>query len=464
MSFNLLELVKSHFSTEMVSKVASSLGESEGGISKAIAAIVPTVLSGVAGKAASASGASDIFSMASSALGGGDMATKGIDIVKGLFGGNETKVAEQIAASSGVQASTVTHLMETAAPVAMSAIGGHAKESGLDASGLAGMLSSNLGEWTKMLPEGLGSLAGFAGLAGLGGAAAAVSGISSNVASGVSDVVSSVSSSVSGATSNITSAASSSASAAHDRVTAAIPTVPEGKGAVRFLLPALLAIAAIFGLYYFMTGKDKAKEEHGGGHNADIHAKDASHATEETHVYDPNYKVSGKLEGGEYSYDLGEEKVIILDNKAGGKDTMKVGKYSTEYRLYSFLHDKNAMLDTAKGNWFDFTNVRFKTGSSDVTDASMLQLENLAKLAHHFKNAKFKIGGYTDNVGAEAANTALSQKRAEAVSTLLTTKLGISKDVITGAKGFGPQYPVGDNATPEGKAMNRRVSVNVKAK
>lgn len=161
---------------------------------------------------------------------------------------------------------------------------------------------------------------------------------------------------------------------------------------------------------------------------------------------------------GNFIYDEGEMVAIALPT-----DTLNVGKFSTEYKLYTFLADSTATIDTTNGNWFDFTNVRFKTGSSVMTDSSVNQLKNLVSIIKAFPNSKFKIGGYTDNTGDSTANVALSQKRADAVSSSIKT-LGVSGAQITGAEGYGPLHPVGDNTTTEGKAMNRRVSVNVKAK
>jgi outer membrane protein OmpA-like peptidoglycan-associated protein len=159
-------------------------------------------------------------------------------------------------------------------------------------------------------------------------------------------------------------------------------------------------------------------------------------------------------------YDLGKMITIDLPNGAG---SLTVGENSTENRLYKFLSDASAKIDTVKGNWFEFTNVRFVTGGSKIDSASSNQLKNIVAISKAFPAASFKLGGYTDNVGDAAFNTSLSQKRAEAVVAELK-KLGAGAKSITGAKGYGPQFPIGDNATTEGKAMNRRVAINVKSK
>ena len=68
---------------------------------------------------------------------------------------------------------------------------------------------------------------------------------------------------------------------------------------------------------------------------------------------------------------------------------------------------------------------------------------------------RVRIEGHTDNAGNAANNQRLSQQRAEAVRDALV-RLGVAAERLT-ARGFGPDQPVGDNATPEGRALNRRV-------
>lgn len=60
-------------------------------------------------------------------------------------------------------------------------------------------------------------------------------------------------------------------------------------------------------------------------------------------------------------------------------------------------------------------------------------------------------------------NVILSQKRADAVTPVLKN-LGISNSALERAKGYGQEWPLADNATPESRAQNRRLAVNWKAK
>jgi len=69
------------------------------------------------------------------------------------------------------------------------------------------------------------------------------------------------------------------------------------------------------------------------------------------------------------------------------------------------------------------------------------------------------ITGYTDNVGGADRNAELSLHRAEAVRDHLVS-LGANPQIFQ-VHGLGPDHPVGDNSTEEGRAQNRRVEVVV---
>ncbi|MES2847687.1 MAG: OmpA family protein [Bacteroidota bacterium] len=223
---------------------------------------------------------------------------------------------------------------------------------------------------------------------------------------------------------------------------------------------ALLA-ALLWGTCGRSLGGDAGGHGHGKGHGDNKeHGTQPAATTHEDHT--AASAVSGKVDiaTGDFIYDLGKMITIDLPNGAG---KLEVGEHSTENNLFKFLSDKSATLDTVKGNWYELTNVRFKTGGSVIDSSSLVQIKNIAAICKAFPTAQFKVGGYTDNSGDTAKNIALSQKRADVVLGEFK-KAGVSTAAFASAKGYGPEHPIGDNATAEGRAMNRRVAVNVKAK
>ncbi len=101
--------------------------------------------------------------------------------------------------------------------------------------------------------------------------------------------------------------------------------------------------------------------------------------------------------------------------------------------------------------------VNFKLGGSELTEDSKKVLDGVALELKSFPKAKIEVQGHTDTTGNEAANIALSQKRAQSVSDYLVGQ-GIPKEQLT-AKGYGPSQPVADNKTLTGRKTNRRVEM-----
>ncbi|AIL32921.1 outer membrane protein OmpA [Basilea psittacipulmonis] len=90
--------------------------------------------------------------------------------------------------------------------------------------------------------------------------------------------------------------------------------------------------------------------------------------------------------------------------------------------------------------------------------------EVLTKLAAQLKNLKLESAiatGYTDSVGSEAYNLALSERRAKAVKAFLVAQ-GVPADQIV-TIGKGEADPAASNATAEGRAKNRRVVLDIVA-
>jgi outer membrane protein OmpA-like peptidoglycan-associated protein len=104
--------------------------------------------------------------------------------------------------------------------------------------------------------------------------------------------------------------------------------------------------------------------------------------------------------------------------------------------------------------------VQFATGSSQILPVSFGLLDEVAKmLTDNPQIEVLQIEGHTDSTGTAAVNRKLSQQRAEAVMTYLTSK-GVTGGRMK-AKGFGPDKPVADNTSDDGKEKNRRVEFNI---
>jgi outer membrane protein OmpA-like peptidoglycan-associated protein len=104
--------------------------------------------------------------------------------------------------------------------------------------------------------------------------------------------------------------------------------------------------------------------------------------------------------------------------------------------------------------------VNFPTGSADLTPAARASLDALGKAlaSSDLASFRFRIEGHTDNVGSREENLALSQKRAEAVVSYLTTQYNVSPSRLE-AVGMGQERPLVETPPQTPEARNRRVQV-----
>jgi len=105
--------------------------------------------------------------------------------------------------------------------------------------------------------------------------------------------------------------------------------------------------------------------------------------------------------------------------------------------------------------------VQFATGSAKILSNSFNILDEVVKLMNVNKDIKLvAIEGHTDNKGSAKMNEKLSDDRANSVRQYIIDK-GIHPDRLT-AKGWGPEKPIADNATNEGRQKNRRVEFHIR--
>ncbi|MGP1500698.1 OmpA family protein [Bergeyella cardium] len=105
--------------------------------------------------------------------------------------------------------------------------------------------------------------------------------------------------------------------------------------------------------------------------------------------------------------------------------------------------------------------VNFAFDSSNLTSAAKTNLDKLAKVLKNNPDTNINIYGHTDSKGSDSYNLALSERRANAVKSYLSSK-GISSSRMI-ATGMGESNPVATNDTESGRAQNRRVEFAITA-
>jgi outer membrane protein OmpA-like peptidoglycan-associated protein len=116
----------------------------------------------------------------------------------------------------------------------------------------------------------------------------------------------------------------------------------------------------------------------------------------------------------------------------------------------------------------DVLAVTFKSDIMFGVDAASLkpgaydEISRVARVLNQYPQTNITIAGHTDSTGAAAHNMQLSEKRAANVKNALVGE-GVNPARMT-AVGYGASKPVADNDTPEGRQMNRRVTILIEPK
>nr|WP_252180511.1 OmpA family protein [Endozoicomonas sp. 4G] len=106
------------------------------------------------------------------------------------------------------------------------------------------------------------------------------------------------------------------------------------------------------------------------------------------------------------------------------------------------------------------SNITFDSNKSDIKSSFYPVLGSVAKVFKEYDKNLIEVVGYTDSTGGDKINLPLSEDRARSVASYLMNQ-GISGSRIT-SFGAGASNPIGDNKTKEGRAMNRRVEINLR--
>jgi outer membrane protein OmpA-like peptidoglycan-associated protein len=104
--------------------------------------------------------------------------------------------------------------------------------------------------------------------------------------------------------------------------------------------------------------------------------------------------------------------------------------------------------------------ILFDFNRADIKDRNRAVLDRIIARINEVPTARVSIVGHTDTIGKEAYNIDLSMRRAKAAFEMIVAGGGINSGNIS-YEGAGPHNPLFDNQLPEGRALNRTVTVTL---
>ena len=105
------------------------------------------------------------------------------------------------------------------------------------------------------------------------------------------------------------------------------------------------------------------------------------------------------------------------------------------------------------------SNITFATDQSAVTTQFYPTLNSVALVLQKYNRTLIDVNGHTDSTGGDTYNMQLSQERALSVAQYLNAQ-GIDSRRFS-VVGYGKTRPIASNATPDGRAANRRVEIHL---
>lgn len=410
MSINIIDLAKKYLTSDTVDKVSHELGETPSNVNNAISAYLPIILGTLVDKNSSTGGLLHTLKSFGASKGLNSLSTTTetspvlTTIIDTLFGSNKSTIIDKVASFAGLSSGSSSKLFNVASEAILGSIGKHASDHNLGEAEFSSLLNTGKSSLMSLIPAGLGL--GSLGLGNIFG----------------SDKIE---------TPKVETYTKRVEEEVKPYVSPSYDNEPEKKSSIwKWLLPLLLLLLGGYLIWNFLKKpKTEVVDTTVNVENVDTVTNVATPTVSDINLDGVNLK--GYLGGF-------EEQLISFIN-------------SPDYT--------NLTEDQLKEKWFNFDNVNFVFGTTDqLEDGSSVQLDNLAQILKKYPNAKIKIGAYTDKVGDDANNKALSQKRADFIKAELG-KLGVGAQVV-GAEGYGEEFATVDEAaSDEDRATDRKMSV-----
>ncbi len=167
---------------------------------------------------------------------------------------------------------------------------------------------------------------------------------------------------------------------------------------------------------------------------------------------------AGGAAGAGVGYLVGGKKGALIGLGVGALAGGSVGLYLDKQRKE--LEKVAEVKKTENGLLVQMKNdILFDTGSDGVKAEGVTELSKVGDILAKYSDDRIRIEGHTDSTGDAKKNQLLSERRANAVKTILLSR-GVQEQQII-VTGYGETKPIADNATAEGRAKNRRVELHI---
>ena len=429
---NIIDLVKEHFTPNLISSLSSELGESDSGVSKAINAFIPILLGSVLDKKNSTTGLFHTIKTFGASRGLANINAEATtpdtikELITDLLGSNAQPIISKVAEYAGISTSSSSKLLDITALTTFGSIGKEAEFQHVKENDFFGFLEGAKDKIIALLPAGLGL-----GALGLGSFFHDTPKITETIDIAKDKVTETITE-----TKKIVDVEPVEAPyvAPVDAYAETHNTDGGGSSFWKWLIPLLIVGLGAFLLLKYCNKKDDATVTN-------------TTTTTDTILTDTAAVVTTTR----------TISTVDLDGVA-----LKAYANGLEQQVITFIKSPdyaNLTEDQLKEKWFNFDNVNFVFGKTDQLEpGSEVQLDNLAAILKKYPAAKIKIGAYTDKVGKAEDNKQLSQKRADYLKSELT-KLGVGAQVIS-AEGYGSEFAkVAETATDEERASDRKMSL-----
>lgn len=104
-------------------------------------------------------------------------------------------------------------------------------------------------------------------------------------------------------------------------------------------------------------------------------------------------------------------------------------------------------------------NISFPSGQYSILPSFYDVLNSVALVLKEFDKTAVKVSGHTDSTGGFEMNQTLSENRANSVTEYLASQ-GVARTRLQ-SYGYGPRHPIASNDSPDGRAANRRVELEI---